>query len=255
MNCNEQQQAVWFIDGNINYFTGCHLPLVIVASALLIFLILPYTFFMLAFPFMEAYLTGYKCFRWVVKLKPVLDAYGGPYHDKYRVWTGLLVVVRLLLALITSLSDSMSISISALMGVAVLLITIHCIAQQVYRKWQFNVLEVVFLLNLILVGYTANEFNPFLPKSVGIIVLLSISFIVFLGIILYHVILRLKLESKLDPGTLCKRLAKAFTAKKSSADLSKADNNTVYTHQVEASDRHRETLLLDSDFHEFIDDN
>ena len=70
-----------------------------------------------------------------MKLKPVLDAYGGPYHDKYRVWTGVLVLVRLVLALVTSLSDSVSISITTLMGLAVLFITIHCFARDVYRKW------------------------------------------------------------------------------------------------------------------------
>ena len=255
VNCKEQQQAVWNNDGNIEYFTGCHLPLVIVASAVLIFLILPYTFFLLASPLMEAYLTGYKCFRWVIKLKPVLDAYGGPYHDKYRVWTGVLVLVRLMLALITSLSDSMPISISALMGVAVLLITIHCIARDVYRKWQFNVLEVVFLLNLILLGYCGRQFTenrPFFAEIIAIIVLLSISFIMFLGIVLYHVLLRFKLESKLD----LRMIKNIFMTKKKSTDLSKVDDmEVISTYCTQQTERHRETLLLDSDFQEFIDDN
>ena len=255
-NCMDQQQAVWFIDGNIRYFTGCHLPLVIVASAVLIFLILPYTLFLLASPVMESYLTGYKCFRWVVKLKPVLDAYGGPYHDKYRVWTGVLVLVRLVLALITSLSDSVSISISALVGVAVLLITIHCIARDIYRKWQFGAVEVVFLSNLILLGYTVNRRSLFLPESVGIIVLLSISLVLFLGIVLYHILLRLKLESKLDPVELYKRISK--TGRKRSANLLKSNQDdviTVRSHREERSGCHRESLLLNSDFHQFIDDN
>ena len=85
--------AVWFFDGNIRYLSGCHLPLFIVALLVLIFLIIPYTLFLVVSPFIEAYLTGYKCFRWVVKLKPVMDAYGGPYCDKFRVWTGFMLLV------------------------------------------------------------------------------------------------------------------------------------------------------------------
>ena len=255
VNCKDQQQAVWFIDGNIRYFTGCHLPLVIVASAVLVFLILPYTLFLLASPVMESYLTGYKCFRWVVKLKPVLDAYGGPYHDKYRVWTGVLVLVRLVLALITSLSDSVSISISALMGVAVLLITIHCIARDIYRKWQFNALEVVFLLNLILLGYCGRqqflEDRSFFAESYfTIIVLLTASFIMFLGIVFYHIVLRLKLDHKIDLKSMIK------TIQKKSVNLSKGDDmEVVSTYCTQHVERHRETLLLDSEFQEFIDEN
>ena len=85
--------AVWSLDGNIAYFSSCHLPLFIVALLVLIFLIIPYTLFLVVSPFIEAYLTGYKCFRWVNRLKPVMDAYGGPYCDKFRVWTGFMLLV------------------------------------------------------------------------------------------------------------------------------------------------------------------
>ena len=87
VSCDGQPQAVWFVDGNIMYFSGGHLPLFIFALLVLIFLITPYTLFLLTSPFIEVHLTGYRCFRWVFRLKPVLDAYGGPYNDRFRVWT------------------------------------------------------------------------------------------------------------------------------------------------------------------------
>ena len=31
----------------------------------------------------------------MAKFKPLLDAYGGPYKDKYRFWTGVTLMVRL----------------------------------------------------------------------------------------------------------------------------------------------------------------
>ena len=153
LSCVGQPQAVWFVDGNIRYLSGGHLPLFIFALLVLIFLVIPYTLFLLTSPFIEAHLTGYRCFRWVFRLKPVLDAYGGPYNDRFRVWTGFLLLIRVILALITSLSDDPSVNIGALMCTMVILITIHCIACEVYSKWYLNVLEIVFLLNLILLGF------------------------------------------------------------------------------------------------------
>ena len=31
----------------------------------------------------------------MVKLKPLLDAYQGPYKDTFRYWTGMMLVVRI----------------------------------------------------------------------------------------------------------------------------------------------------------------
>ena len=39
----------------------------------------------------------WKILSWVNKLKPLFDAYTGPYRDKYRFWTGFLLLVRSIL--------------------------------------------------------------------------------------------------------------------------------------------------------------
>ena len=96
------------------------------------------------------------------------------------------------------------------------------------------------------------ENRPFFAEIIAIIVLLSISFIMFLGIVLYHVLLRFKLESKLD----LRMIKNIFMTKKKSTDLSKVDDmEVISTYCTQQTERHRETLLLDSDFQEFIDDN
>ena len=52
-----------------------------------------------------------------------MDAYGGPYCDKFRVWTGFLLFSQELLALISSLSDNRHVSIHVLMCTMVILLT------------------------------------------------------------------------------------------------------------------------------------
>ena len=266
VSCDGQPQAVWFVDGNIRYFSGVHLPLFIFALLVLIFLITPYTLFLLTSPFIEAHLTGYRCFRWVFRLKPVLDAYGGPYNDRFRVWTGFLLLIRVILALITSLSDNPSVSIGALMCTMVILITIHCIAREVYSKWYLNALEIVFLLNLMLLGYFAdgqltmrsNNELAHHGNSIAIVVLLSISFLMLLSIILYHILLRLK--PRVDIQVLIKKTTEVFVSKicvKKKEPQSDDDDHDIMANinahctqhlTIEPYNEYRESLLANSDF-------
>ena len=45
-------------------------------------------------------------------MKPFFDAYGGPYKDKCRFWTGFLLLVRVILALVVSLDIEATISLN-----------------------------------------------------------------------------------------------------------------------------------------------
>ena len=41
--------------------------------------------------------TNYKVLRWINRIRPFLDAFYGPYTDKYRYWPGLLLLIRVIL--------------------------------------------------------------------------------------------------------------------------------------------------------------
>ena len=43
----------------------------------------------------------------VVRLKPLIDAYTGPFKDKYRFWTGLCLIVRLMLTVVFSFTTTL----------------------------------------------------------------------------------------------------------------------------------------------------
>ena len=59
----------------------------------------------------------------------------------------------------THAGDNSCVSIGALMCtmVHVILITIHCIAREVYSKWYLNAFEIVFLINLMHVTWLGNQ--------------------------------------------------------------------------------------------------
>ena len=99
---------VWLYDANIEYARGKHIALFIAAFIFTVAFLLPYTFIVLFIQCLQKR-SGYCLLCWVRKLKPILDAYTGPYKDKYRFWTGLLLLARLTLLLayaVNSLGDA-----------------------------------------------------------------------------------------------------------------------------------------------------
>ena len=52
----------WYIDATVEYLKGyCHLPLFLFSLAVLILLIIPYTFYLLTIPLFEGPLSNHMC--------------------------------------------------------------------------------------------------------------------------------------------------------------------------------------------------
>ena len=91
------RETVWLSDGNVKYFQGKHIALVLVA--LLIILIgVPYTTLLFLWQwFVRA--PRWKVFKWTrnTKLSVFVSVYHAPNNSKYRYWTGLLLLVRVII--------------------------------------------------------------------------------------------------------------------------------------------------------------
>ena len=148
INCNQINWIVWSIDGNIGYLSDKHIPLFSVA---LIFLLLGllYTGFVFSSQWLQHY-SG-KCFKSshdpVIKLKPFIDAYTGPYNDQYRYWTGLLLIIRLLLTTVFSYTTGTIPEINNYIIAVVAGILLYE-SRNVYRAKKLNILEAFYLINL-----------------------------------------------------------------------------------------------------------
>ena len=93
--------TVWYVDGNVPYFSLKHYIL-IAAAGLFLLLAVPYTLALLFDAVIEKYITTISFFRrqWI-KFKPFVDAYHGPYKDNCRFWTGLLLLVCMSFTLVS----------------------------------------------------------------------------------------------------------------------------------------------------------
>ena len=104
--------TVWLIDGNIKLLTGKHIPLFLVALIFLLFS-MPFTFILLTIQLLYK-VSLYCIMSWVNKLKPLFDAYTGPYKANHRYWTGLLLIVRIALLILFSLNQTKNPTINLL---------------------------------------------------------------------------------------------------------------------------------------------
>ena len=178
----------WYIDATVPYLAGCHIPLFLFSLAVLILLIIPYTFYLLTIPLFEGPLSKYICCQKLsTYMKPFFDAYGGPYKDKCRFWTGFLLLVRLVLALVVSVDTEATVSLYVLTSILVVIIFIYFPLRGVYRQLPFACLELFFILNLILMASTNEQNFNELKRQVSTIVFVSLTFVVFSGILIYHV--------------------------------------------------------------------
>ena len=115
-----------------------------------------------------------------------------PYTPKYRYWTGLLLIVRVVLYLVaaTNISNDPTFALTAIS------FTVCCIfalsklfGSRLYRKWPVDVLETFFYVNIlsfvIFTWYSLN--SPASGREAAAYTSVIITFIALLLIILYHV--------------------------------------------------------------------
>ena len=196
----DYHSVVWLADGNIKYFEPKHTILFLVALLVLLLLGVPYTVTLTAIPWIQS-----SRFKWMSSLynrfKPLFDAYMGPYKDRHRYWTGMLLLARVfLIVLFSSIANTntvagpqlnllfLTLSSFALFGLTA--------ALKPYKKRLLNGLEIFYLTILFIFSssnlYVSNIGTGTGPRQYIYIVLVGISFLVFLGICVGHVWYRVR---------------------------------------------------------------
>ena len=182
----------WILDGNIPYFDPQrHLALFVIA-VLFIMLLLPFTMALLCISHVYSLSNCCRVFSWINKLKPFFDTYTGPFKDKASFWTGLLLLIRLLLLIVHALDYKENmIPFYIIIAVCLFLSAIIVFFHGVYKKKYLNILEYFFILNII-VAFQIHTYKegPDLWKSITSHLLVSSAFIAFLGIVAYHIYLK-----------------------------------------------------------------
>ena len=192
----DSSKTVWFVDGNVEYFQGRHIPLFLFSVSVLLFIFLPYTFLL----FFGQWIQQLKICRWMngTRFRAFLDAYWAPYTPKHRYWTGLLLLLRCILFLVNALGNSRNDSgfnLVIICCVCLALFAVSSINGRIYKKWYLQVLEVSFILNLgvlaVASGYIIEVRRNETAETIVVSFSTGIAFVTFLGIVIFHSIKQL----------------------------------------------------------------
>ena len=182
---------VWLFDGNITYFEGKHIILVIFGICFLSFLILPYIFLLLFGYRLQAY-SGRKGFFWFNKFKPILDAYYAPYNSKNRYWPGFMLLVRggvFLSSILIADTTSLLVVSSLFMAIGL----VPWLRYPLYEKLYLDLLEASFILNTGILASATHHVKMVEGNQVLVTYLsVTIALAEFLGILIFHLCLRIK---------------------------------------------------------------
>ena len=184
------QVSVWLPDANVRYLQGKHIPLFITAVV----------FWLLHFCFIIV-LTFIQCLQkksdtlpllWVNKLKPLFDAYTGPYKDRYRFWPGFLLLLLSILFFLFALNrlDEPSTKLTLTAIGCFFIFALVWVFHGVYRKRPLDMIESMSVLNLGLLSVSTNYIliHHNSPNTQTVIVSISVGiiFTMFIMVIGYQ---------------------------------------------------------------------
>ena len=184
-------EVVWSADGNLDYLGPAHAPLFAVAVATLLFMWLPYTLII----FLGQWLYRCNCrfiSKMLIKYKPFLDAYYGPFKGNHRYWFGALLLVRAIVLLISALvpADHASVVVYAITVCSFVLTAFALIVYQIFTVAMF---EVALFINLGLLS-AAHTFTTLTNRNFLLAsnILVATAFVQFLGLTILKILLILK---------------------------------------------------------------
>ena len=184
-------ENVWLADATVKYLQGKHIALFIVATTILIVGAF-YTFFLLFWQWL---------LKWVKyqKLCHFLEPYHAPYLFKYRYWTGLLLLVRIViyLAIVLNGSGDPSMNLLVVIIATSVLLFLKGHTGRIYKKKTTDMIEMVCYLNILLLNATKlflleARKDDIIPSLIsGLITLL-----LFLYVLAYHTFVELLIRLK-----------------------------------------------------------
>ena len=180
LETEDSTDIVWLYDGNVQFLESKHAVLFAFGLTVLTFFIVPYTTLLLIAPCLQAK-SHWRCFHWINRIKPFLDCYQAPFKDKYRFWSGVLLLGRLLLYLIFELENDPTYKLWGIMGFTYVYMTIMT-ALSVYKNWFHLLLEILFIMNLSAIVATS-----LLHWSLGFAIAGAIGFLLSVcGVVIFH---------------------------------------------------------------------
>ena len=191
------QETVWLPDGNVKYFHGKHIPLSIVAL-MIILIEVPYAILLFLWQWLVR-APKWKVFKWMrnTKLNAFVSIHNVPYNSKYHYWTGLLLLVRMVLFITVSATELYQPQISLLVTIILvggLLSLTNIAGVSVYKNLFIGIIGTVLNFNLLVASALSwHNFKTDIRKQTAVSYISTIiTLLLLIGAIVYHVFLLIR---------------------------------------------------------------
>jgi hypothetical protein len=185
---------VWLPDGNVKYRQQKHLALYIVAVLIVVIIVAPYTILLFLWQWLVR-APKWKVFKWTrnTKLNAFISVHHAPYNSKYRYWTGLQLLVRVILnatALRTSSEDPQASLLATIILVGSLL-SLKTAGVTVHKSLLVDVVDTALNFNLLaLSAFSFYHLKTDYKKQTAVLHTSTIiTLILLVGAISYHIFL------------------------------------------------------------------
>ena len=183
----------WLADASIDYFGWKHIILIGVAVVILM-LWLIYTTLIFTWQWLLRCPRS-QLFKWIRnhKLHSFIDTYHIPHTAKHRYWTGLLLLVRVILYLIAAFSTSVYADpriplISTIVVLCCLLLYKNILMIRVYKNWLINAMDSFVCFNILIPAvFTLHSFTSASLQSNVVHVSVGTTTVLLLFVTFFHV--------------------------------------------------------------------
>ena len=199
------KKVQWLPDASVEFFRGKHIPLCIGALSLL-FLCITFTALVFSWQWL-AYFSDTKFLKLVKsqKMSHFIETYHAPHTPRNRYWSGLLLVVRIILYIASAInvSDNPNVNlliIGLIISGMLFLKEITGINSRIYKKWPIEILETSILINIVVLC-TSTLFTNMIEneKAKEAITDTSVAIVLlqFLGVVTYHTFTEIVMKIKI----------------------------------------------------------
>ena len=185
-------RVLWFLDANVNYFLSKHAPLFIVTLIILLICVV-FTLLLLLWQWIVKCSHKLQALSFIhsPKFASFIETYHIPFNAYARYWTGLLLLVRVILYLITifNFNRNPHVQLTAtIITIGALLMIKGLYLKPLYRKWLLDAMETIVYSNIIaLAAFTAYTLESNGNHAAVTIVSTSITVVMLIAVIVYHV--------------------------------------------------------------------
>ena len=249
IECGIDTTLYWYVDPTQEYLHDRHIILFAIAMVVVVVFITPYTLFLLLYPLTELLNDKFrrKLSWFLFKFKPFFDAYRGPHTNTFCIWPGMLLLVRIGLALVVALTEDQTISLGILLPLLVVIIS-SLSSGKIYKRKFLHILDGAYITLLIMQGFLAilmtTKDNLQRVLLYTKIATFSICCALLFGTCLFHFYWYTKARNILK-DTIIRKLQKSTSTVRSSSMLFQRSTYGAITHSTESS--LRLPLVLEKD--------